>query len=311
MRKSLHYVEAELKQRYREYFESYMSGQLLANANHFLSLQTVSHKIAVLLAQHAEKVVSLIEKNPKIVNELKPPYFGHFYQTGETPTAQKIYEDFLRIMRHPAAHPEAAMQMHCIFEYRIYPDIEMDQQKLAEKEKALMVLKPNSFFSKNSRSRVDKNTAPKETRQSGFTLNPVFSKMLKREEAPHVRAVDRYAPDEASGFSQEARRAKMPVICGPSVHTASLLSGAVSYGGVSRAGLLGYTCVFFSFLAVSGNHTFHEVFMVAALLGLPYQQGNYASVVPASLCGQGFFQALQERFPEFISVDSPAETVAL
>src|SRR3990167_2484141 len=123
----------------------------------------------------------------------------------------------------------------------------------------------------------------KSTTQLGISRHPVFIKMLEKSDKNHTRAMEKYTPDYKTTFFKSALEKNIPIFCGPSGHTGSLMLGAKLYGDLTSEQLKEYALVSFAFLAAGGNHSFHEVMVVAALVGVDFKVGNYAESIPLSI----------------------------
>ena len=289
----------ELKIQQHAYFESKLAEYGLTEVS-YESVYQVSQVIHDYLVQHKDKVIDLIKTNQKITDELREPFFGHLYQKKEKVTAETVFTDFIQVMKKPSGALATAMQMHCIFEYRLFDNIEFDAHKRLVKKEMLETLKPTSLFAPNVRGRLDTVRPASETKKMGIVKNPVLAKKISDRKESHLRAVDRFMPDESALFVVEAEQHGMPIVAGRSGHTASLLSGAKTYGELNTEQATEYAWACFVFLAAGGNHSFHEVMSIAALAGVPYQTGNYVSAIPASLKTTGFFGKMLMEFPQYL-----------
>ncbi len=295
----------ELKIRYREFFESKLAIDILKPDNKFYSVNKVSSSIIKLLESNKKTVIDLIENNSKIIDELREPYFGSCYDTKQEANPREVLEKILSILKDEGSDLRKVMNIHGLFIYRIYDFLE----KKIEKTALVGKLFPSSLFSKENRSRVEtKEENIKSTPQLGISRQPVFMKMLGQSDKSHRRAMEKYTPDYNVAFFKAALRKHIPVVCGPSRHTGSLMLGAKLYGDLSSEQLNEYALISFAFLAAGGNHSFHEVMLVANQIGVEYQEENYAKSMPASIKRSDTYKKLSDRFPEFLDEGICAES---
>ncbi|HEX4044990.1 MAG TPA: hypothetical protein VHZ76_04920 [Gammaproteobacteria bacterium] len=289
----------ELQLKYREFFESKLAVFLLDYASHFLSVKKISTAIVNLMETNKSIVINTIMKDSKIIAELREPYFGSCYDKKQTVSAEQVFEKILSILKE-GSQLKNIMQIHCIFIHRIYDQIE----KKPEKAALVSQIFPLSLFSKENRSRIEKKEEEiKETTQLGITHHRVFSKMLRQSDKNHIRALDRFQPDDGSDFFKSSAEKRVPVVCGASGHTGSLMLGVKLYGDLTSDELKEYTLAAFAFLAAGGNHSFYEVLKVANLVGIDFQIDDYSVGVPTSIKKDESYQTIKNQFPEFLPSD--------
>lgn len=294
----------ELQRKYREFFESELAITLLENSQQFHAVRMVSSAIVRLMALNESAVMELIARDARISEELKEPNFGSCYHCKQEPTAAEVFKKMCSILQEEHADISAVMQIHGIFIYRIYPHLD----KRSEKEELTSVLFTSSLFDKENRNRTEIEAEKvKSTTLLGISNHPVFSRKLKKSSKHHLRALEKYAPDYNSGFFKSALKKNIPVVCGPSGHTRSLINGAKLYGNLTGDQLQEYALFTFAFLAAGGNHSFHEVMAVAALAGVAFEEGNYAQSFPLSVRQSAMFQTLARKYPEFLDPDIAEE----
>ncbi|OGT62348.1 MAG: hypothetical protein A3E85_03825 [Gammaproteobacteria bacterium RIFCSPHIGHO2_12_FULL_45_12] len=294
----------ELQIRHREFFESKLAIDLLKHNKQFSSVNKISSAIVKLIESNKKAVMDLITSNPNIITELREPYFGSCYDSKQETNPAEVLEKICSILNNENADVRNAMQIHCIFIHRIYDHLE----KRSEKTEFVSKLFPSSLFSKENRSRVEiKEDNIKSTTQLGISRHPVFIKMLEKSDKNHTRAMEKYTPDYKTTFFKSALEKNIPIVCGPSGHTGSLMLGAKLYGDLTSEQLKEYALVSFAFLAAGGNHSFHEVMVVAALVGVDFQVGNYAESIPLSIKKSGMYQKLSNHFSEFLDADISSE----
>jgi hypothetical protein len=92
----------------------------------------------------------------------------------------------------------------------------------------------------------------------------------------------------------------MPVVSGPSGHAGSALLLAMLAGNFDQQELLQYVAANTGELVGGGLHSIHEIGVVAAQVGLPYQSGNYISILPDSFKSDQSYRTLQAQFPSYL-----------
>lgn len=290
----------ELQLRYREFFESKLAIDLLKHTIKFSSVNKVSSAILKLIEANKMTVKNLMISNPIIVAELREPYFGSCYDSLQEPTPTEVLEKICASLKDENTDLSQVMQLHCIFIYRIYDHLEIR----TEKKESISKLLPSSLFNKENRSRVEiKAESIKSTTQLGISRHPVFAKMLGKSAKNHKRAMEKYTPDYNAPFFKTALEKNIPTVCGPSGHTSYLMLGTKLYGDLTSEQLKEYALVSFAFLAAGGNHSFHEVMIVAALAGVDFQVGDYAASIPLSIKKTDRYQQLSDHFPEFLNAE--------
>ena len=258
-------MHKQLNLRYKEYFESIIATDLLKEPMLFSSVQKVSTAIIRMMDNNKIQVISLIAQTPRIIIELKEPFFGSCYQENDDVSAEEVFNTMYSMMSNTQANLSTVMQMHCIFVHRIYDHLETNPLK----ENFVSKIFPDSLF--NSECRGRKEICPAKTNpthQLGIARHSVFAGMVGVSLKKHLRAIDRFALNQTSDFVMAAEKNRLPVVCGPSGHTGSLMLGAKLYGNLNADQLKEYALVSFAFLTAGGNHSFHEVMMVAALAGI-------------------------------------------
>jgi hypothetical protein len=107
--------------------------------------------------------------------------------------------------------------------------------------------------------------------------------------SPYLRGGDLLRLNEASAWTQKARlELDMPLIAGTSGATSLMLTAALEMGLSGQDEKLEYALAVVGSVVGGGHHSFHEIMTVAQLAGVPYVEGDYASVlnaVPGALKG--------------------------
>lgn len=290
-----HDLHLELRTRYKEFFESQLAIHLLKHPEYFPAVKKISNTIKNLITTHKNKILEVIRDNPKIIMELSEPYFGACFDNKQTIAVDTAYEKMITILNDNNPDLSSIMQIHCIFIHRIYDHIEPNK----DKANFCSTLLPTSLFNQANRSRENKENV-QATLQLGIARHPVFSKMLEKHNKKHIRALDKYSPNNHSAFSQSAMSKAIPVVCGPSGHTASLMLGAKLYGELTPSELKEYALASFAFLTAGGHHSFHEVFIIANLLGVAYEADDYSFSIPESISATNSYKQMQKLFSEFL-----------
>ena len=293
-------LHGELELRNRELFESQLAVHLIQHMDYFPSVKKISSIIVPLMLSNSDRLISIIKTNPKILQELSEPYFGGFFAENQQVPAHEIFETMISTLKDDEADMSKIMEIHCIFIHRMYDHIETKKDK---KEFAKLLF-PEDLFNDRSRSRILRSTEITTTSQLGIAKHPVFIKRLQQSETRHARALDKFMPDFRVGFFKSAIDKSIPIVCGPSGHTASLLLGAKLYGDLTDEELMEYTLACFAFLAAGGNHSFHEIYTVARLLGVPYDANNYAVSFPLSMKTTDAFLTFSHLFPQYMNNES-------
>ncbi|AHE67046.1 hypothetical protein Loa_01495 [Legionella oakridgensis ATCC 33761 = DSM 21215] len=195
------------------------------------------------------------------------------------------------------------LQIHMVFIHRLFDEIinfsDSNTMREITARKAALVkqLFPDALF--RDRARKEINTSPSLTRQLGITRHPVFNKLVGMSEDAHLRALDRFAIDQGSVFYKNTIGKIIPKVAGPSGHTGALLLGANLYGNLTSEELHQYTIACFVFLATGGNHSFHEVMIVAQQVGIHYRENDYLHNLPSSIKDTEFFKTFSAEFPQY------------
>ncbi len=294
----------ELRIRYREFFESKLAIELLKHGKQLASVNKISSAILKFIESNKNTVMDLITSNPNIIAELREPYFGSCVESKQEVTPAEVLDKIFSVLNSENSDLASVMQVHCIFIHRIYDHLEKKNEKI----EFVSQLFPSSLFSKENRRRVEaKEENFKSTTQLGISRNPVYKKMLGQADVEHIRAMEKYTPDYKATFFKSAVEKQIPIVCGPSGHTGSLMLGAKLYGDLNAEQLKEYAMISFAFLAAGGNHSFHEVMVVASLVGVDYQEGSYTESIPLSIKKEDVYQKLSKQFPELCATEIASE----
>ena len=95
----------------------------------------------------------------------------------------------------------------------------------------------------------------------------------------------------------------MPLVCSSSTTAARLLRYAAVFSALTVEEYWQYALVHIAYNILSGHHTFHEMATIVRLVGIPYQDGHYASLFPAYGELALLREQLQARYPAIFSAD--------
>ena len=107
---------------------------------------------------------------------------------------------------------------------------------------------------------------------------------------------------------------EIPYVGGFSGHTVKLLS--IAHGmtdpnnELTTEELKIYTLTIAAFLIAPGAHSFHEVYSVADLVGVPYESGRYENPLPLVFKSHEAYHALLKQFPDIIQPELIKHTLS-
>ncbi|GEM_PF-3503503 len=289
-------VMAELVKSFKELFESQLAVEFLSQPALFISMKKVSDAIIDLINRNYTVVLKQVTDNSKIKEELfGKQFFGQFDQERKkNAEPESILKTMLAILKKNE-RLDQVMQIHSVFIHRIYDQIRQDKKGWVD------TIFSDQLFGKSHRGRVESKDLPltHTTLKLGITRHPVLEKRVSAGGYPHARALGRFELDAKSTFHEKIKGKNVPFVAGVSGHTGSLLLGAKLYGNLSATELAEYAFVCFVFLAAGGNHSFHEVMMVAKQVGVPYELNQYAEHIPQSVKESDAYRKLSREFPQF------------
>ncbi|WP_133127880.1 hypothetical protein [Legionella nagasakiensis] len=303
-------VQQEFKMRHKEFFESQLACQLLHHPKLFPSIKKVSDAIYLLITQNKEILLKILTKNKTITEELlDEKYYGRleFMDSSVSLTEESILQKIQEVLCSDQNNISQILQIHVVFIHRLFDELikqtdPEDTQGIATKKMTLV----NQIFSETlfrDRARKEVNSNPPLTRRLGITRHPVFNKLAGVCEEAHKRAIDRYEIDSSSIFYKNTIGKTIPKVAGPSGHTGALLLGAKLYGDLTAEELHQYAIACFVFLTTGGNHSFHEVMIVANQVGIPYRENDYLHNLPSSITDTEFFKKFSDEFPQYFQED--------
>jgi len=281
---------------YKEYFESRLAIELLKNPQWFASVKFISNEICRVIKANPEKAVKLIAEQKAIQRELfDEKYFGRFGESEKSTTPHAIMRTMLMILQDEKRDLSQVMQIHSIYIYRMHEALTGSNDLSLLKQK----LYPHELFKDRGRK---SESSPKSCQRSalskrlGVVRDPVFATLIEEHKEMHECAVDVFAPDVDSEFFKKTVEQGLPFATGASGHTATMLLGAKHFG----VDLQDYALAVFAFLTAGGNHSFHEVMVVAKHMGVDYEVNHYLACIPDRIKQMDKFKEFAEGFSEFL-----------
>lgn len=197
---------------------------------------------------------------------------------------------------------EQIIHVHSVFVYKIYSNL-IDKKILGEEEfhkknKLVKTIFTNDLFKERGRTEIVKEK--KIRTESGIHRNKVLEKISKLNTSKHSPSLFRFIPNPNSFFITEANKYFLPFVAGPSGHTGSLLLGAKLYGDFNKELLQDYTLACFSYLACGGNHSFHEVMIVAKNIGIDFDPESYTVSFSKAFLSSDLYKTLREEYRDLL-----------
>lgn len=289
----------ELKEERAKFFEAKLAETFLDCCTNLASTKKVSSAIIKLLINNKDRVLGILEDN-KIRDELyNEKIYGHLdIDSVDSITPIKIYNQLIETLTQSDYKIIQIVNIHSVFIHRIFDKIASEQQK---DQKAPLVSKlfSSNLFSEDNRGRTQIKFDFDLIKSSGANRSRFFTKKLQ-ETQTHAPAFLRFAADEQSSFFRTITKLGMPLIAGASGHTGSFLLGALLYGDLTQKELREYCFTCALTLIQGGNHSLHEIMIVAQQVNIPYQAGNYLSAIPDIIQQQSEFLNLCSEFSEFL-----------
>lgn len=288
----------QLRISFREHFESTLAINLIKSDAVTNTVTLVSQIVAQLLSKNKSEVMNQISSNPKINHELfGNEYFGHLkMNNGALLSTEQTYELMLHTLISKSSPIIHTMHIHCIFIHRIYDKLSdkiLTNRAGIHKEAWAKLISTDTLF--KDRGRIQLMTQPQLTSKVGINRNSFFSNKINIEMGTHIAAIDKFTPDLNADFVKKTTQHDLPFVAGISGHTALLLLlGHVS--GLHSEHMHHYALAIFSFLSCGGNHTFHEVMIVAQQVGVPFHWDNYDKCLPTSIKTTLWYRNLQDEF---------------
>lgn len=121
------------------------------------------------------------------------------------------------------------------------------------------------------------------------------------------RGLDSFTMDEAKDFCQRARlKINMPLAAGISGSTAELINVAMTMG-VQGPALQKYAVAVLAYIGGGGNHSYHEIAIVLASVGIVADPDTYHGLEP--LIGADLFAELKAKHPDAFRENPTKPTV--
>lgn len=288
---------AELKTCQKEFFESKLALYLIKNPELFPAVKKTSAYICDFITQNSARVLEQIRICPAICEELcNEQYFGRINLSKERATPILLLNAILQVLREQT-NLSQVMQIHAIFAYRIYEKITIIKTSDREEFKTTM----KELLAPENRGRIERKTTSDLTSRLGITHNPVFTKQLRETGEFHTRAIDRFSADPASPSHAAMTAENIPFVAGASGHTSTLLRGIKLYNHLTPIEYTEYALACFAFLTAGGNHSFHEVMIIAKKFGVLYEINNYKNLLTEAMHSQAEIQELFKLLQEPLS----------
>lgn len=281
-------------------FESRLAQAILKNSKLFLPLL---HKIGQIAATTLE---TALEGAPELKNEVTELYSSYLYsdrcfgRKGERdllPRSNKavIYFEALQILKWGQSI-ENILIIH-MATFRIFTQL-FNLADFPDFEAINGLFSPASLFA--NRGRSDLKIATPMVRSLGIEHKPT----TPADSCEHTRAGDHYIRDHVnvSEFAFECFKKEIPFIAGPSGSAAECFKfmALMGRGLFTKDDYQSYAMACVGYLVGAGAHSFHEVYSVAALSGLPYVPGCYEHTIPEYLYRTRAYKKLIAEFPDVI-----------
>lgn len=298
--KSPHPVAKELKISFKENFETLFSTKLLYDNEIKKVVHKISNLVSELLKDNLNAVVTLIQTNPVIREHIfQSEYFGHSNLSGEKySNPESVVSLILGILNDPKASLIHVMHLQWIVIHDLYDKLENKSafKNCANKNEIVKKIFFNDLFNPKRRYEIPTDNAL--TAIFGINRNLFFKNKASRGDV-HFPAMKKFLPNENSDFYKMTEKNSLPFVSGPSGHTGSFLLLA-KLCDLNPMELNIYALACFAFLTCGGNHSFHEVMIIANILGVPFEIGNYEVSIPESIKSSPLYRELQQFFPEFL-----------
>ncbi len=273
---ALNQVHTELRLSFNEYKESLLASSLLHNPDVIAITQKISASILKLLKPHSQLIIGYLEENTEKLATLQKELYGT-ERFGHLTPQFHLVTDMIHALSDSTITLQQALLIQGLFIYRIYMHLPHDETTLSYKKKLVDQLFPAELFDPKNRGRFFKENSIKNenlTTTLGIARFSFFSNKIPKISL-HQKSMQHFYPDEDSDFYQNMKHRALPFVSGPSGHAGSLLLGAALYGQLNTEELYQYSLAIFAYLCAGGNHSWHEVMVVAKRIGVPYQEGHY------------------------------------
>lgn len=285
---------------YKEYFESKFAIALLKQPNLFPAVKQVSNQICQIFKANSAAVTKLIQEQKTIQHELfGEKFFGRMHISENSDlTPQKIMDRMLAILEK---HEDLSqiMQIHSIYLHRMHDAITHSTEMSSLKQKFYPEFLFKDRGRKSTSEKASSSQSVKLSKKLGIVRDTVFSTLIEEHKETHECAIDVFKPDPQSHFVTDMVKNNNPFGTGVSGHTVTFMLGAKKFA----VDLQEYALATFAFLTAGGNHSFHEVMIVAKEMGVVYEVNNYACSLPETIRNSSAIEQLAQEFPEFIVAD--------
>ncbi len=158
------------------------------------------------------------------------------------------------------------------------------------------------------RAKLTENFGIFDDENSGFDE---VKAMVPDKITTHLPGKNLWRATSASDFAKHARyELDMPLIASSGGSIALLLIPAMIIGKLTQEELLLFNLCAISYMIGNGHHAFHEYSIVWQVLGVPYINGDYASIFPKDLLqNHPELFVLQQKFGDLLTPTVPRDTV--
>lgn len=204
----------------------------------------------------------------------RKPHFGRLSTPENAPNHYQIYQI---ARKHLTAGKTIEHILTCflaslaVFEF--LKGIECEQEKLDYFNELGEALYSKELFAERGRYRLP--IKPQLRKDVGIYNG--YNPHIWFQIPSHVKAVDsiRFNPDKSTFFVKYAQDHNIPLVAGPSSHSAGLFRIGLLFVNLNEEQLLQYSNCICAFLIAAGAHSFHEIMSVAKNIGVPYQEQQY------------------------------------
>lgn len=302
-------IYRKLQTEYNAYFESCFAILLARHHALFPAVDKVS-SLLIHLLEAQQTVIKIIFSQPdnfyKLQNSLYVEEFGAL--PNKKNTLDAMLQDIYRTLQDRKAPLVNVMAIHSIFACSIIPLLNITEYQAAK----LQFKSTHNLVNFIKNYVKEKPGDPILTSQLGVTRFPLFCQKINKmpeikeinqtiHTCQHIASLERFNIEEAAPLHAFIKN-NVPLAAGLSAHTLALLIAIKVYEFnslqiISAEELKEYSLAYFTYLALAGYHTFHEVMLVTATnLKTPYHLDNYAKNFPKQFLQNAFIQELCECF---------------
>lgn len=148
------------------------------------------------------------------------------------------------------------------------------------------------------RGRTARPDAPGSTRAPGLMPEGVGTDTYQNRE----RGIDKWMPtqEKAPQSTIDIQQRNLIFGAGPSGSTGTLLQAARLFGNVDGELLRQYVLAIVGYLVGGGMHSYHEVMVIARLVGCPYTDGAYLPSLPATFTRTTAFESWRDTYHDVV-----------